>query len=206
MQNIIKHLMPWSRGSLVLAMAAFLLAGCQSNKTSSTPSTANITPPAVPTPAPASAPKVIRINAGATDAYTDSAGNVWLPDQGFADGDTVDRGGDVEIANTKDAPIYRTEHWGMTAFSYNVPNGKYIVKLHFNETSDPITGPGQRVFSFSVGGHDFKDFDVWVKAGGPHRPYVETMNVDVTNGKLAIAFTPNVENPEINGIEIIPAT
>jgi hypothetical protein len=28
--------------------------------------------------------------------------------------------------------------------------------------------------------------------------------VDITNGKLDIQFTPNIENPEINGIEIIP--
>jgi len=29
--------------------------------------------------------------------------------------------------------------------------------------------------------------------------------VEVTDGKLNISFTPNVENPEINGIEILPA-
>jgi hypothetical protein len=29
--------------------------------------------------------------------------------------------------------------------------------------------------------------------------------VEVTTGKLDITFTPNIENPEINGIEIIPA-
>jgi len=50
------------------------------------------------------------------------------------------------------------------AFSYHVPNGKYVAKLYFAETFDGITGPGQRVFSFNVQGHEFKDFDVWVKA------------------------------------------
>ena len=78
----------------------------------------------------------IRIDAGATAPYTDSNGNVWLPDQGFVDGDTVDRGNDVQIANTKDPAIYRTERYGMSAFSYKLPNGKYIVKLHFAETYD----------------------------------------------------------------------
>ena len=54
--------------------------------------------------------------------------------------------------------------------------------------------------------HEFKDFDVWVKAGGAQRAYVETVdNVDVTDGKLVITFTANVQSPEINGIEIIPA-
>jgi hypothetical protein len=30
--------------------------------------------------------------------------------------------------------------------------------------------------------------------------------VDITDGKLDITFTPKVENPQINGIEIIPAS
>jgi hypothetical protein len=92
----------------------------------------------------------------------------------------------------------------MTSFSYPVPNGKYTVKLHFAETFEGITAPGERVFSFKVEGQEFKDFDVWVKAGGALRAYVETVKVEVTDGKLDISFTPKVENPEINGIEILP--
>jgi alcohol dehydrogenase (cytochrome c) len=92
----------------------------------------------------------------------------------------------------------------MTKFTQTLPNGKYTVKLHFCETFEGITGPGERVFSFSVQGREFKDYDVWVKAGGPLKAYVETVPVEVTNGNLVITFTPNVENPEINGIEIIP--
>ena len=48
--------------------------------------------------------------------------------------------------------MYRTEHYDMTSFSENVPNGKYTVKLHFAETYEDITGAGERVFSFNVGG------------------------------------------------------
>jgi hypothetical protein len=78
------------------------------------------------------------------------------------------------------------------------------VKLHFAETYEDITGPGQRVFSFNVEGREFKDFDVWVKAGGSQRACIETVPVEITDGKLDIKFTPNVQNPEINGIEILP--
>ena len=148
---------------------------------------------------------IIRIKAGASAPYTDANGNVWLPDQGFVDGDTVERGNDVQIANTQDQPIYRTERYGMSSFSYKLPNGKYIVKLYFAETYDDVSGAGQRVFSFNVAGHEFKDFDVWAKAGGAKRAYIETVNVDITNGKLDITFTTNIQSPEINGIEIIPA-
>ncbi len=212
-----------------------MLVGCQSDNEQSgvkisvdKPAPA-VTAPAVTAPAPVAPPApvvaapvvptapaapvvpmpaglTIRIKAGATAPYTDSAGNVWLPDQGFVDGDVVDRGSDMQIANTQDQAIYRTERYGMSSFSYKLPNGKYIVKLHFAETYEDITGAGQRVFTFNVAGHEFKDFDVWAKAGGGKRAYVETVNVDVTNGKLDITFTTNVQSPEINGIEIIPAS
>ena len=148
----------------------------------------------------------VRIKAGASAAIKDAQGNAWLADQGFVDGDTTDRGDDLKIQNTPTPEIYRTEHYGMTAFSKSLPNGKYVVKLHFCETYEDISGPGQRVFSFNVAGQEFKDFDVWAKAGGGRKAYVQTVNADVTNGRLKITFTSNIENPEINGIEIIPAS
>jgi hypothetical protein len=78
------------------------------------------------------------------------------------------------------------------------------VKLHFAETFEGITGPGERVFSFNVQGQEFKDFDVWVKAGGPLKAYVETVPAEVTDGKIKVTFTPKVENPQICAIEIVP--
>ena len=108
------------------------------------------------------------------------------------------------IAGTKEQGLFISEHFSMSAFSKKLPNGKYLAKLYFAETYTGITGPGQRVFSFSVHGHDFKDFDVWVKAGGFRRAYIETVPVEVTNGEFRIVFTPQVENPAIKAIEIIP--
>ncbi|HLX95901.1 MAG TPA: malectin [Verrucomicrobiae bacterium] len=208
--NRVERLTLWSGGTLISTFAILLFAGCQSGKESSGAGTATAAAPATPAmTAPATPPgstlKAIRIDAGSDTNYVDSEGNVWLPDQGFADGEVVARDGDLPIANTKDPMIYRTEHYDMTAFSQNVPNGKYTVKLHFAETYEEITGAGQRVFSFSVGGQEFKDFDVYAKAGGAQRADVETVEADITNGVLNITFTPNIQSPEINGIEIIPA-
>ena len=251
--HTIKRSLLWLNGGFTLALAAFLLAGCQSNKnkccsetTGSKTAPAAVTapatpvetaPPAAPAPAapaappapavinepaaaaapvaaaapaatnePAPAQPIIRIKAGVTEPFTDSGGNVWLADQGFADGSTIERSTDMPVANTKDPGVYRSERYGMTSFSYKLPNGKYVVKLHFAETFDEITGPGQRVFSFNVAGHEFKDFDVLAKAGGAKSAYIETVNVDITDGKLDITFTSNVQSPEINGIEIIPGS
>ncbi|HEX7617680.1 MAG TPA: malectin [Verrucomicrobiae bacterium] len=221
-----KILARWPVGLLVAALAIIVSTGCKSTTSSSSASTAQPTPapapvaaPAAPPAAPAVAPVAaavappatgsatvpppVRIKAGPGDSFKDADGNTWLTDQGFADGDTIERP-DVQIAGTKSPAIYRSERYSMTSFSYPVPNGKYTVKLHFCETFDGITDKGQRVFSFNVEGQDFKDFDVWVKAGGFLRAYVETVNVQVTDGKLDIKFTSNVENPQINGIEILP--
>lgn len=113
-------------------------------------------------------------------------------------------GSATAVTGTKDPGLFTSEHWGMRAFSCKIPNGKYLAKLYFAETYDGITTPGQRVFSFNVQGHEFKDFDIWVKAGGPKRAYIETVPVEVTNGEFRVAFTAQVENPAIKAIEIIP--
>lgn len=145
----------------------------------------------------------VRIQAGSSVPFTDSHGNVWLADQGFNGGDIIERP-DLVITNTDEPEIYRSEHYAMDSFSWPLANGNYLVKLHFCETFEGITGTGQRVFSFNVQGHDFKDFDVWAKAGGPLTAYVVTVPVEIKDGKLLITFTSNIENPQINGIEIIP--
>ena len=194
----------------LVASACLLATGCQSDKPAvrcqspaiaaiaapTTAATAAVTPPAI-------VRKAVRIKAGVSSPVTDSAGNVWLADQGFEGGDTVERA-EAEVTGTKDQAIYRAERYSMESFSWPLANGKYQVKLHFCETFEGITGPGERVFSFNVQGQEFKDFDVFKKAGGALKAYVETVNVEISNGKLQIKFTSNIENPEINGIEIIP--
>ena len=200
------HFMRYVGGPLIPVLAVVLLIGCRSGKDQSGGSATApaVTASAAPAVEPKPATTVMRIRAGDTAPFTNSSSNVWLADQGFADGETILRPGDMKIENTKDPNLYRSERYSMTAFSYPLPDGKYTVKLHFAETYDGITGPGQRVFSFSVEGQEFKDFDVWVKAGGPQRAYIETVPVNITDGKLDIKFIPNIQNPEINGIEIIP--
>lgn len=190
------------RGAAKVSAFALTLVFVATGVSASEPTASTATPP--PTNAPAEGP-TIRIKAGATTPLTDESGTKWLADQGFADGDTIDRD-ELAIANTKTPSLYRSERYGMSRFSQKLPNGKYVVKLHFAETYEGIEGKGQRVFSFNVEGHEFKDFDVWVKAGGPLRAYIETVPVEITDGKLDISFTTNIENPEINAIEITPAS
>ena len=153
---------------------------------------------------PAPVPEIIRIKTGVDKPFTDEAGVKWRGDTGFTDGDTIERP-DIAIANTKTPSLYRAERYSITAFHWKLPKGKDTVKLHFCETYEEINAAGQRFFSFKVEGKEFKDFDVFKKAGGALRAYIETVEVEVTDGSLDILFTPQVENPQINAHEIIPA-
>ena len=102
------------------------MSAAKPSPTTASAPAATMTAPAAPTPAQVMADtnakqSTVRIDAGAAEPYTDSEGNVWLADQGFADGETIDRDSDMKIENTKDPAIYRTEHYDMSAFSYKLP-------------------------------------------------------------------------------------
>lgn len=215
---------------LIFLAVALGLSGCTTQKTTATAEAPQSTPMQAEPPgmaAPAAAPVApmatapaaaapgapatlllvngaYRVKAGSATPFTDSEGCVWQPDQGFDGGDTIERDADTKVTGTPDPTMFLTEHYGMDAFSAKIPNGKYTANLYFAETFDGIAGPGQRVFSFNVQGHEFKNFDLWIVAGGPYRAYTVTVPVEVTNGIFRIDFTTGVENPEINAIELIP--
>ena len=161
-------------------------------------------------PTTAASKFVLRVDCGAFEPYKDRFGNVWAADQelgagktwGADNGMTIDRP-DVGITGTEIVRIYETERYSMYSYKFTVPNGKYTVRLHFAETFEGIMGPAERVFSVSVPGHEvLKDLDLF-ETVGPLRPLVkEYKGVSVENGQLEIGFTPNVENPQICGIEI----
>jgi len=170
-------------------------------------------------PKPAQAPMApaartaFRINCGDTESYTDGAGNTWAADQDWYAGRTwgVDGGmtsdrGHLGINGTDAPRVYEMERYSMYAYKFTLPDGKYTVRLHFCETYEGIMAAGERVFSVNIQGKEvLKDLDVFKEAGGPLNPLVkEFKGVSVENGQLVIGFTPSIENPEINGIEITP--
>ncbi|MCX5675803.1 MAG: malectin [Planctomycetota bacterium] len=153
-----------------------------------------------------------RVNCGDTKEYVDQAGAQWLPDQDFKEGAkygavggmTVTRTG-LTVACPKAPQVFTTEHYSMDKYQFAAPNGKYTVRLYFCETYDGIKAAGERVFTVKVQGKEaLKDLDVFKEAGGFAKPLVKDVkDVAVTDGKLVIEFTPKVQNPEINGIEIL---
>lgn len=153
------------------------------------------------------------VNAGADKAYTDKAGQTWSADQaysaaakwGYVGGQVVARDPALAVAGTDAPDIYRIERYSMDAYQFDVPNGKYTVRLYFAETFDGIEKAGDRLFSVKVQGKEvLKDLDVFKESGGFAKPLVKTFTgVAVTDGKLRIEFVPNVQNPEVNGIIVV---
>ena len=153
---------------------------------------------------------VYTVNCGDAEPYVDAGGRRWLADRKMKEGaDWGAVGGDVVVRPPQPIPatlcprVYLTERWSMTEYQFKLKPGKYTVRLHFAETYEGITGAGQRLFSVSLNGKVvLKDLDVFKEAGGPYKPLVRVFRGIAVTGRLVIAFTPNVENPEINGIEI----
>jgi hypothetical protein len=144
-------------------------------------------------------PVVIRLDVGSNVAYTDSAGNIWQPDQ-FGTGGLVSSKPNA-VGNTIDGDLYRTYRYG--TFSYDIPveNGTYDVYLEFIETW--WTGPGQRVFSVSSEGTvRLANIDLYATAG-TFNAVEKTFRVIVTNGVLNLSFTSSVDNAIVSAIAIV---
>ena len=151
------------------------------------------------------------VNCGADEVYTDASGKMWLSDQektddtdwGVINGEVILRE-TVEIPGTQAPLVYLNECYSMSGYVFKLEPGSYTVRLHFAETYDGITAAGERVFNVSFNGKVvLKDFDVFKEAGGANKPVIKEFKGVAVKDKLAIDFETNIQNPEINGIEIL---
>jgi hypothetical protein len=188
------------------------VSGCTSSThhESTTSTSATTAPSVVPTAAVAARP-TIRIKAGADAEFTDSQGVKWSADTGFDEGSTIDRP-DLQVTGTKTPELYHSERYSMNSYSVKVPNGAYVLKLYFSEDYEGIADPQGRLFTYTVKDgpatgktiKEVKDFSPWKASGAQFKAYVDSIPVNVTTGQITITFTPQVENPQINALEIIP--
>jgi hypothetical protein len=154
----------------------------------------------------------IRVKAGLDEGLKDSKGTMWSADSGYDGGESVDRP-ELQITGTDRPELYHAERYSMDDYSFKVPNGDYIVKLHFSEDYDGLSDPSQREFTYAVKDGDassgktvkeVKNFSPWRASGAQFKAYVDTVPITVTQGRITIKFTPQEENPQINAIEIVP--
>lgn len=146
----------------------------------------------------------IRYNAGGT-VYNDPVGNVWFPDPAVANTFTFLTQNPVK--NTGMPYLYQSERFSLGAawgYTFPLPNGTYNARLLFAETY--FTQRGQRIFHVDLNGtRALQNFDILAAAGGSNTAVDTLHSVTVTNGQLAVQFTPVVSNPKISAIEILPA-
>jgi Mg-chelatase subunit ChlD len=148
----------------------------------------------------------LRIDAGTGGSYRAGDGRLWTADVGFVGGNIVDRGNIVvatdPTAGHGPARIYQTERWAVQGYQFPLTNGRYQVVLHFAETANGIDMPAERIFAIDVEGTQV-EIDVLAITGSQRKALTQTFTVNVLDGQLDLRFSQVVQNPMINGIEVI---
>ncbi|HEY8767551.1 MAG TPA: malectin domain-containing carbohydrate-binding protein, partial [Dehalococcoidia bacterium] len=139
----------------------------------------------------------LRIHAGGP-ALTDSAGNAWSADAGFAGGGTFSS--TSPIAGTIDQALYQTERDQNFSYSFLVADGTYSVTLKFAELY--WTKPGQRVFNVSLNGQALlTNFDILAETS-PNTALDKVFVVSVTGGTLTLTFNSVTDQAKVGAIMI----
>jgi hypothetical protein len=196
-------------GLLCAGLLATLLAGCPGPGTT-TRAGGGAAGGTVTAPPVANRP-TIRINAGG-DTVTDAKGNTWEADTGFEGGTSLPRP-TLVVQGAEVPEVARDEHYGMDSWSTKLPNGKYLLRLHFSENYDGNTSEDSRLFNYTVKDGDattgkalksVTNFSVWRAAGAWGKEYIDSVPVEITKGQLTITFETLADNSQIDGIEVIP--
>ncbi|MCC5835776.1 MAG: choice-of-anchor D domain-containing protein [Opitutales bacterium] len=154
----------------------------------------------------------VRINSGGPQ-YMDSLGQIWSADAYFSGGN-AHSAGNIDIANTMDPVLYRTERWGGETTSYHIPvnPGNYDVNLKFAEIYYGVTTgigndhTGKRVFSVFIEGTEYlPNFDIWATAGPATATIQSFKNIEVLDGAMDITVTISKDSAKFSAIEIVPA-
>jgi hypothetical protein len=105
------------------------------------------------------------------------------------------------MADTEDDTLYQTVRWDVSAYRFEVPNGKYKVRLQFCEPH--YNEAGKRVFGVELQGKQVIDkLDIFAKVGRNRALDYTFEDIKVTNGLLDIGFVKVVEFPCIAAIVV----
>jgi hypothetical protein len=143
-------------------------------------------------------------------ADTSTANSPFLiePGQNNTNGFSVLPG--VTVPSTVPAELFLTERWDAAAapemqWGFDVDPGLYEVRIFAGNGFSGTSTPGTRVYDISIEGDvpsNLNDIDLSSEFG--HTVGVMlTSQVFVTDGTLNIEFLHEVENPLVNGIEIV---
>lgn len=140
--------------------------------------------------------------------YTDSAGNLWTPDNYSKGGRVAIHSGPVK--NTRDQEMFRHERFGHFRYAIPVDRGSYSVYLYMSEEywgpgNPGGGGEGTRVFSvFANGVALLRSFDLF-KESGINYGVVRAFHHLKPNaqGKLILSFEPEHDYASLYALEVL---
>jgi hypothetical protein len=155
-----------------------------------------------------------RIKAGSPTAVTIN-GKIWSSDTAYAFDNLqpFSNPGLFTIGATDEDSLYLREqssNANKMPFRYEIPlpNGDYVVRLHFAEIvwgapgGGFTAGAGSRVMNVKLENqYRLTNFDV-VQEVGAAQALIKNLPVTVTDGKLNIDFSATVDRPSVDAIEV----
>lgn len=156
----------------------------------------------------------VRIRAGWTSSWQDSAGQQWQADSYFLGGNALVRTTNPAQDGNSIAPdtaIYTSERWGHFSYAVPVADGRFRVTLkfcegHYGKRNTGVGGLGSRLFDVYCNGVALmRNFDIYKEAGGEGRPIDRTFSGIRPNaqGKIVLSFVPIAGMACVNGIEVV---
>lgn len=119
-------------------------------------------------------------------------------------GDAVSYDESVDVQGTDLDQLYQTGRKGLSSISFDVPEGVYVVQLHFAETSPDVMEAGKRTFDVKVEDVTvLSDFDPFASAAGHRTASIRTIdNIQVQDGSLDISFAEKNGSTLLHGISV----
>ena len=168
--------------------------------------TPSITP--TPTAAPTVEPYMMNVNCGGAAWYAD-----YSPDKVFTEDSWGWVGGQSDfvtdtalaIAETDDDYVFQWQRYGMDAYQFTVPNGRYQVVLQFAELAWWRMDAGDRVFSVLLEDERVVDHYDMLAEGSKYTAYSFGHEIDVIDGQLDVSFEANSQyyGAVISGIRVL---
>ncbi|MEM7572344.1 MAG: malectin domain-containing carbohydrate-binding protein [Bacteroidota bacterium] len=169
---------------------------------------------------------IFRINAGGSTISATDAGPDWEPNNSLTAGTGYTTiSGTNQVSNhgtftphssipayidaATFAAIFDQERWDQPAapaLEFQIPlnNADYVVNLFLGNGFDGTSSAGERVYDIVIEGQLIRnDLDLITEFGGTLIGGMLSFPVTVSDGELNIVFNHVVENPLINGIEIL---
>ena len=151
-------------------------------------------------PDPLLFPLTINVGGTAVDGFLPDIEWESAVEYGYRDGAIVSVPETTVVENTNYPELYQYQRSGIVNYNLRVPDGSYIVELHFAEMFGQQ--PGSRVFDVIAEGILFLDNLDIVQTAGLNTAFTVDIPLTITDGMIEIYFSAETGNPILAGITV----